>query len=152
MSDADLGAIAAYLKSLPAPRVAQTASHAPANGTTAKLTAAQNLTLVERLYLDNCNACHFANGKGASRVFPHLDGATTVNAASPTALIHIILAGARTPSTAKAPSVLPMPGFANRLTDDEVAQLATFLRSGWSNHTGPVDTAQVARVRQTLSK
>lgn len=154
LSDADLNAIAAYLKTLSpagahAGDAAATPGHAPgdAGTTAARLTAARNLTLGERLYLDNCSACHFVNGKGAPRVFPHLDGATVVNASDPAGLVSVILNGAQTPSTAKAPSVLPMPGFASRLSDDDVAALATFVRSGWSNHAGAVDASQVAKVR-----
>lgn len=152
MTDQDLDAIAAYLKTLPAAQANAGGANATATGrtTAVRLTAAQNLTLGERLYMDNCSACHFVNGQGAPRVFPHLDGASVVNASNPDGLIHVILAGAQTPSTAKAPSVLPMPGFAGRLNDDEVAQLATFLRGGWSNHAGAVDASQVEKVRRTL--
>ncbi|HZZ12828.1 MAG TPA: cytochrome c [Paraburkholderia sp.] len=154
LTEGDVNAIAAYLKSLPASSTARTDSavtSAP-DATTAKLTAARQLTLGERLYIDNCAACHFVNGKGAPRVFPHLDGATVVNAKDPTGLLHIILAGAQTPSTAKAPSVLPMPGFANRLNDDEVAQLATFVRSGWSNRAPAVTASEAAKARGSVTK
>ncbi|WP_459619148.1 c-type cytochrome [Burkholderia sp. 3C] len=154
LSDADLSDIAAYLKTLQAKDGAGVQGAAigasGADATTAKLTAAQNLTLGERLYIDNCSACHFVNGRGAPRVFPHLDGATVVNAADPTGLIHVILAGASTPSTQKAPSVLPMPGFAARLSDDEAAQLASFVRGAWSNHAGAVSAQDVEKVRRTL--
>ena len=47
----------------------------------------------------------------------------------------------------EAPSILPMPGFADRISDDEVAQLATFLRQGWSNTAGKVSAEQVRSVR-----
>ncbi|MBN3728263.1 c-type cytochrome [Burkholderia sp. Ac-20379] len=148
LSDADLDAIAAYLATLsPAGAEAAASAGNTAKDTTAKLTAALNLTLGERLYLDNCAACHAVDGKGAPRVFPQLDGATVVNASDPTGLISVILNGAQTPSTAKAPSILPMPGFANRLSDDEAAQLASFVRSGWSNRAGAVDAGQVAAIR-----
>jgi alcohol dehydrogenase (quinone), cytochrome c subunit len=155
MTDGDVKAVAAYLKSLSTPAAAH-ASTAPAltkpDSTTAKLTAAKNLTLGERLYIDNCAACHFVNGKGAARVFPHLDGATIANSGNATALIQVILEGAQTPSTAKAPSVLPMPGFASRLSDQEVAQLATFVRSGWSNHASVVSPSLVEKVRMTSTE
>lgn len=156
MTDSDVNAIAAYLKSLPASSAAHaepaTTSASAPDATTAKLTAARELTLGERLYVDNCAACHFVNGKGAPRVFPHLDGATVVNAKDPAGLLHVILAGAKTPSTAKAPSVLPMPGFAYRLNDDEVAQLATFVRSGWSNHAPAVTASDAAKARKLAAK
>ncbi|WP_312937051.1 cytochrome c [Pseudomonas sp.] len=151
LSHDDLTAIAVYLKSLEGKERVVTADKPERNqATTAKLTAAKDLTLGERLYIDNCNACHFVNGEGAAQVFPRLNGASVVNADNPGALIHVILAGAQTPSTERAPSVLPMPGFAQRLSDSEVAELATFLRGGWSNTAGAVSTDQVKSVRAGL--
>ena len=70
----------------------------------------------------------------------------------PTGLIHTILAGAQQPSTARAPSTLAMPGFANRLTDEEAAQLSTFIRQGWSNNAPAVTVKDVSEVRKTLTK
>ncbi|WP_369990884.1 cytochrome c [Pseudomonas xanthosomatis] len=152
MSDADLQAMAAYLKSLaPAKGSAYQQQAERSKATTAKLTAAKDLTLGERLYIDNCGACHFVSGEGAPRVFPRLDGASVVNAANPDALLHVILAGAATPSTERAPSVLPMPGFAERMDDTEVAQLATFLRQGWSNQASAVSPEQVREIRAQLA-
>jgi len=156
MTDKDLNAIAAYLKWLPASGKAAAAKpaaatdHSRINSTIAKLSSAKDLTLGERLYLDNCAACHSVTGLGAPKVFPRLDGATLVLAEDPSGLLHVILAGAETPSTAKAPSMLPMPGFAYRLSDDEAAQLATFIRKGWSNQAGAVSADQVAKVRASL--
>lgn len=152
LSNADLHAIAVYLKSLPTAE--EKAAAKPASDTDAtikKLTAAVNLTPGERLYLDNCGACHFVTGKGATKVFPALDGASVVNAESPTGLVHTILFGAQTPSTDRAPSVLPMPGFASRLSDEDVAQLATFVRSAWGNSAPAVKASDVRDVRKTLT-
>ncbi|MET1024673.1 MAG: cytochrome c [Pseudoxanthomonas sp.] len=151
MTDTDIQAIAAYLKSLPghdAP--AAKVDLAASQRTIARLTAAKDLSTGERLYLDNCGACHFVSGQGAPRVFPRVDGASVVNADSPDGLLHVILAGAATPSTAQAPSVLPMPGFAQRLDDAEVAELATYVRQAWSNQAPAVSARQAARVRATL--
>jgi len=78
---------------------------------------------------------------------PLLDGATVANADSPAALIHVIMQGARTPSTDKGPSILVMPGFGKRLDDKEVAALASFVRQGWSNIGAPVTEREVAKVR-----
>jgi mono/diheme cytochrome c family protein len=149
LNDADLRAIAVYLKTLGARPAPATTPAADPSGTTARLTRATWLNGGERLYLDNCGACHFVNGQGAARVFPQLDGASIVNAENPTGLIHTILTGAQTPSTERAPSVLPMPGFGGRLSDQEVAELATFLRTGWTNRAPAVTAKQVAEVRRT---
>jgi mono/diheme cytochrome c family protein len=64
----------------------------------------------------------------------------------------VILAGERTPSTPKAPSVLVMPGFAKRLNDAEAAALATFLRQGWTNTADTVSEKDVRKVRANLTK
>ena len=152
LSDSDLRAVAAYLKTLPPVAANHAVKAQGRNETIAKLTKAQNLTLGERLYLDNCAACHFVTGKGATRVFPQLDQATVINADNPYGLLHVILAGERTPSTAKAPSILVMPGFAKRLSDAEAAALATFLRQGWTNTAEAVSEKEVKKVRATLVK
>ncbi len=157
MTDEDLHAMAAYLKSLsgPADKNGETVYQHNAErsaATASKLTVAKDLTLGERLYLDNCGACHFVKGEGASRIFPRLDGASIINAENPTALVHVILAGAKTPSTARGPSILPMPGFAERMNDAEVAELATFLRQGWSNQAPAVSAKLVQEVRTALAE
>lgn len=151
LKDEDLKAIAAYLKTLTAvPARSSGIKPQGVEATAKKLTAAKDLTLGERLYLDNCVACHFVNGRGAPGIFPVIDGASVVNADNPNALLNVIMAGARTPSTARAPSVLVMPGFGHRLSDSEVAELATFVRQGWSNDSAAVSSREVAKVRATL--
>lgn len=152
MTASDLNDIAVYLKTLsPAPVRSADVKPQGRDATVKKLSAASNLTLGERLYLDNCSACHFVTGKGATRVFPELDGASVINAENPTALLSVILEGARTPSTDKAPSVLVMPGFGKRLDDSEAAALATFLRQGWGNTAGAVSERDVGKVRAKLN-
>lgn len=107
---------------------------APATQTEAMLASADpGMPEGARLYLDNCGACHFVDGKGADGVFPELDGSSLVQADEATGLISMILHGGQLPSTAARPYALRMPGFADRLSDAEVATLASFLRGAWSN-------------------
>ena len=101
-----------------------------------------------RLYLDNCNACHYATGRGADEVFPELNGSSLVTADSPTGLISMILHGGALPSTAERPARLRMPGFGYRLSDDEVATLATFLRQAWTNKSDLVSASAVSDLRK----
>lgn len=150
MSDQDLHAIAAYLKTL-TPSAPENAKPASAAAETAsRLTAAKNLTLGERVYIDNCGACHFVDGRGGQKIFPTLDGASIVTGKSPVGLITTILAGASTPSTPKGPSVNLMPGFANRLSNEEIAALATFVRGAWTNDADAVSDKQVGEIRTHL--
>lgn len=153
LSDADLNAMAAYLKTLPVNASTMTPpvdEHAR-QSTQHTLTAATGLTLGQRLYLDNCAGCHTVTGNGAPRVFPATAGNSLINAKNPTGLITTILRGAVTPSTPLSPEHLPMPGFAYRLSDDEVAQLATFVRAGWGNRGDAVSAKEVADVRAKLT-
>ena len=76
--------------------------------------------------MDNCAACHLTNGKGAAGVFPAMSDNSLVTSDQTTGLIQTILYGAEMPSTVKRPEKLKMPGFAERLSDKDVAALATF--------------------------
>ncbi|EIC84449.1 cytochrome c [Serratia sp. M24T3] len=155
MTPDDLKAIAVYLQSLPAEKTAvnQKPDVAKATADTAQfLTAGKGLSQGQLLYLNNCEACHWTNGNGAKGIFPRLNGAAIVQADNPTGLISTVLNGAATPSTQNAPSVLFMPGFAGRLSDQQVADLTTFVRQGWGNNAPAVTVDQVKKVRDAMEK
>jgi mono/diheme cytochrome c family protein len=112
--------------------------------------ASPQLDLGARLYLDNCNACHFTDGHAAKSVFPRLDANSLVTAAEPGGLISVILNGDAMPSTESRPGRLAMPGFGWRPKDDEVAALATFVRKSWSDDAPAVTAADVAKLRNAM--
>ncbi|MEJ0042213.1 MAG: cytochrome c [Rhizomicrobium sp.] len=145
MSDADLKAIAHYLKSLPAG-----GSEAPFAYETkiASQLASGNVSATGSLdYLNNCAACHRSTGGGYRETFPALAGNPVVNAADPSSLINIVLNGDTVPPTAEAPTHYTMPAFAGRLTDRQAAAVISFIRSSWGNRASPVSAAQVERMR-----
>lgn len=152
LEEEDLFAIAGYLKSLSnnqGERAPQ--DEKAAEETQGMLTRADvDGNAGARLYLDNCNACHFASGQGAAQVFPSLVDNSLVNAEDPTGIISVILSGARLPSTKQRPAALAMPDFAWRLSDEEVAEVANFVRTAWGNEAGEVSADQVAEVRSEL--
>ncbi|WP_226629105.1 cytochrome c [Alloyangia pacifica] len=113
------------------------------------ISADPEMPLGARLYTDNCIGCHFASGKGAPGLFPELQDNHLVTGSETAPLISVILNGAEVPGTAKRPMTLRMQGYAERLSDDEVAELATWLRGAWGNDAGPVSPADVADVRDT---
>tara|TARA_R110001583_G_scaffold194169_1_gene364480 strand:+ start:2896 stop:4227 length:1332 start_codon:yes stop_codon:yes gene_type:complete len=159
-TDEDLHAIVSYLRHINGkPKTDAVAQKDvgdgtnAANATTTLLASADpSMPLGPRLYLDNCNACHFVNGKGADGVFPEIDGNSLVTADTSAGLIDVILNGAVLPSTEKRPARLAMPDFGHRLSDEEVAELATFVRQGWSNKATPVTAAEVADIRQKTAQ
>jgi hypothetical protein len=75
-----------------------------------------------------------------------------VLAEDPKSLIRLVLAGSALPGTTSAPSALGMPGFGWRLTNDEVAQLLTFIRASWGNQAASVSATEVGRVRVSLGQ
>jgi mono/diheme cytochrome c family protein len=149
LSDGDLQAIAAYLKTLtPSPGDRSTFAANPA--TAAALAAGHEANRGAELYVDNCAACHRTNGEGSSKALPKVAGNSSVLAEDPSSLISLVLAGSSLPATAAAPSPLGMPGFGWRLTNTEVAELLTFIRSSWGNQASSVSAGDVARVRGAL--
>ena len=149
LSDADLQAIAAYLKTLtPSPGDRSTFVANPA--TAAALAAGHEANRGAELYVDNCAACHRTDGEGSPKALPKVAGNSSVLTQDPSSLISLVLAGSSLPATAAAPSPLGMPGFGWRLTNEEVAQLLTFIRSSWGNHAPGVSAGEVARVRGAL--
>jgi len=151
MTEPDLQAIAAYLKSL-SPSTDNGARFAPNAETATALKAGRDGGRGAQLYVDNCAACHRSNGLGSANVFPSIAGNSTVLASNPTTLIRLVLEGSTLPSTKTAPSNLGMPGFAWRLSDDEAAQLVTFVRQSWGNSSTATTPADVAVVRKTIKK
>ncbi len=154
-TDDDIGAVVAYLRKIgtdgPAPDTPPAQSDEITETERLLASADPKMDLGARLYLDNCNACHFVNGRGADEVFPELDGNSLVTAKGATGLMTVILQGAELPSTETRPMRLRMPGFADRLSDDEVATLASFVRSAWGNTASAVEPGAVADLRQELT-
>ena len=156
LTDQDLMAIAEYLKTLP-PSSAEgqgkaelLAQAGAASAATLALRAGETGMRGSLVYLNNCNACHRSDGSGANRTFPALVGSEAVNSRDPISLIHIVLAGSSMPSTQTAPSAFAMPGFGWRLTDAEVADVLSFIRSNWANHAAAVSGDDVGRLRKAL--
>ena len=158
LSDEDILAMAAFLKGVDGEAVEVPAEFAAldtgaitplaadaAGAETAKMLteAKPDMPLGARLYLDNCVGCHFASGKGAPEIFPELAGNSLVTGSEVTPLISIILNGAEVAPTAKRPMSLRMQGYADRLSDEEIAELTTFLRSAWGNSASAVSAQDV---------
>jgi mono/diheme cytochrome c family protein len=150
MNDADLLAIARYLKTLPASDPKETPyAYDPAAAN--KLQNGDASARGAAVYRDNCMACHRSDGRGYTRVFPALGGNPVVQGKDPTSLIHVLLSGSALEGTKSAPSSFTMPAFGWRLSDQEVADVSTFVRTSWGNAGTPVRAEDVAKVRKTVT-
>ena len=151
MRDEDLFAIATYLKSLsPAPD--RKDSFAPSDVTTRQLSSGRLPHPGARIYIDSCSACHRYNGQGAKLTIPSLAGNSAVLHDSPDTILSVILGGARLPSTSGEPSRTAMPAYYWRYSDQEIADLATFIRNAWGNHAPRVQAAEVKDARKLVQQ
>lgn len=140
MTDADLNAIAAYLKDT-----------APSAGAKPQPVTANDKMMVAgaAIYKDSCAACHKDNGSGETHLFPKLAGSAIVQSDDPTTLAHIVLTGARAVGTAGAPTAPAMPSFDWRLNDAQVAAVLTYIRNSWGNAAPAVAPSAVKSQRES---
>ena len=138
LSDSDLKAIAVYLKDIPATREEANAAAA----------SAETIRRGEAVYVDNCTGCHMDNGAGLAKVFPPLAKSASIQASDPGSLLHVVLGGAVMAAPKTKPTGLAMPGFRDKLNDQQIAEVVSYIRNAWGNHGSPVDAATVAKVRK----
>ena len=133
LTDADRRAMAEYLKSIPPTSRLRTGRIAP---DPTKLRGA-------RLYTDYCSGCHQSRGRGIPGMFPALAGNPNVLAAEPNNILEVVEHGI--PARAGYGA---MPGFQSQLTDQQIAEIANYLRTSWGNRARPNATAaMVAKLR-----
>jgi alcohol dehydrogenase (quinone), cytochrome c subunit len=148
LTDADLAAIARYLKSLPSeggsggpayaydPRATKVSLTRPANDDGA------------RLYATFCMHCHGVDGRGFAPMLAPLAGNPNVLETSPLSLINVTLNGTDDLVIAGVPAPYPMPKYAPVLDDQQIADILTFIRGGWNNAAPAVGASDVAKLRK----
>lgn len=143
LPEADLRAIATFLKSLPpSPAAPQDAPRADP----------EVLALGARIYERHCADCHGADGRGArtaagAPISPPLAGNRTVTMEPPANLVRVIAHGGYLPATRGNPRPFGMPPFSMALQEQEIAAVATWMRQSWGAHASEVRPQDVARYR-----
>jgi len=100
-----------------------------------------------QVYAATCQLCHQPNGLGTPAQFPPLDGSEWVNGPVER-LIRIPNNGLQGPVTIKGENwAAAMPNMGAALSDQDLADLLTFIRSSWSNKSSAVTVDQVKKVR-----
>jgi len=97
----------------------------------------------EKVYAENCLACHQANGKGVPPAFPPLDGSKV--ATGPVAAhLDVVLNG-----VVKNGQPTAMVAWKSTLSPTDIAAVVTYERNAWGNHVGDaVQPAQVASAKR----
>jgi mono/diheme cytochrome c family protein len=137
MSDGDVRAIAVYLKDL-SPGPAEPEATAP---------PAADMKAGADIYAHACVSCHESDGSGAPRIYPPLPGNALLQSADPSSTLRVILDGAQTVTTPRAPNTGSMPPY-KKLSDQEVADVTNYVRNSWGNVAPLVTPDQVAKARR----
>ncbi|MGO4380268.1 cytochrome c [Pseudoduganella sp. RAF19] len=90
------------------------------------------------LFTKNCAACHQASGKGIPGAFPALAGNKFVQ--GPPAEVAAVLLKGRG----------GMPDFSPTLSDADIAEVLSYVRSAWGNQADALPEQEVAALRDTL--
>ena len=123
LTDADVHAIVAYLKSTPAEASYKSAQRSDYTGPQ---------PAGRQVYLNNCASCHQLDGKGVGDSVPSLVGNGAILAAGPEDVIRVILGGIEAQST-----YAPMPAVASGMSDQDVADVVNYVRQSWGNQAPP---------------
>jgi mono/diheme cytochrome c family protein len=86
----------------------------------------------QMLYVEYCSECHQTEGQGWSTLYPRLAGNPIVTLHDPVPIIVTVKYGQG--------SMMP---FGDRLTNEEIAAILTYIRNSWGNEASPVHPKQV---------
>ena len=142
LTDADVRAMAVYLKSLAQPR--------PPAAATSNVPGFESSLLValgKTVYDNQCAVCHGPQGLGKPPYFPPLAGNQSIQMGSAVNPIRMVLNGGYPPGTSGNPTPYGMPPFAQSLSDDEVAAVVTYIRTAWGNRGTPVSARDANALR-----
>lgn len=99
----------------------------------------------QRVYEVNCQACHQASGQGIANAFPPVAGSDFLNADHNRA-IDVVVNGLSGPITVNGNNydgVMP----SMRLSDEDTANVLTYLLNSWDNQGGQITAEAVAQRR-----
>ncbi|MBS0462246.1 MAG: nitrite reductase, copper-containing [Proteobacteria bacterium] len=116
------------------------------------LTVQDQIAAGKALFAGTCSACHQANGEGLAGVFPPLAKSDFLAALSPDDLIAIPLnghTGKITVNGKEYDSVMPPM---SQMTDDEIANILTYVLNSWGNPGGHIAKDLVAKVRASTPR
>ena len=100
------------------------------------------------IYDRACVSCHESDGSGAPRIYPPLPGNALLQSVDPSSALRVILDGAQTITTPRAPNTGSMPAYAKQLSDQQVAEVTNYIRNAWGNSASLVTPEQVAKARK----
>jgi cbb3-type cytochrome c oxidase subunit III len=102
----------------------------------------------QKVFANNCAGCHGANGTGVPGLFPSLTANPYVSGDAKR-VIHTVKFGLTGKIVAKGkPYDGVMPPWAGTLSDSDIANVISYVRTAWGNHASAVTAAQVRAVKK----
>lgn len=115
--------------------------------------AAAALARGKTVFDNVCGICHGTDGLGKPGQAPPLAGSEFVNAKGFNRLAHIPLMGLNGPVTVSGKNWnLAMAAMGAALSDDDLADVLTYIRSSWGNKAGAVTSDNIKKIRAALPK
>ena len=136
LADADLQAMAAYLRALPQAPVPKRVP-IPRDG--------DQMQRGKAIYEKRCADCHGEDGRGVAGIYPALSGNRAVTMDSAANVVVAIASGGYPPATAGNPRPFGMPPFGHELNTQDLAAVATYIRGSWGNEAKPVTPFDLTR-------
>ncbi len=121
--------------------------------TAATSNAAGTLSLGEQvaagkaLYSGTCSVCHQDNGAGLASVFPPLAKSDYLAGKSDDEIIRLVLNGLTGPVKVNGQDYNSVMPPMSQLTDDEVANILTYVHNSWGNPGHRIGKEDVTKVR-----
>lgn len=100
-----------------------------------------------QIYAAKCSFCHGSDGKGQNQWIPPLAGASSSLATESASQINLALNGSGRVVSAGVPDAYRMPPYRAQLSDREIAEVLSYIRSSWGNHATQVTAAEVRHLR-----
>jgi mono/diheme cytochrome c family protein len=117
-----------------------------AKSTTSPADLKSTLDRGKLVYLQQCLACHQVDGGGVPHLNAPLDGASAVIGKDKQKIIAVVLTGMKGGEIDGETYSNPMASH-KELTDQQIADVLTYIRNSWSNKASAVTPAEVKAVR-----
>ena len=102
----------------------------------------------EQVFAGACSSCHQSSGEGSGRIYPPLAGSEWV-VGDPDTLIRIVMHGIKGKIVVKGQTYDNiMSPWGAALTDAEIANVLTYVRTSWGNDAGEIAVSDVSRIRK----
>ena len=152
-SEADLLAVAVYLKDLSTQRQKNEPLASPIDAPTSLAKpSAKVLNLGAKLYEQHCEQCHQNQGEGIAGAYPALAKNRAVLLKDSTNLVQAVLYGGYPAATSLNPRPFGMPPYILTLEDKDIAAVLTHIRTQWGNQAPEITALQVNRIRALQSQ